>query len=67
MNSLFKTAAIILIAVLFYMCGGREKVIGVFGSNVGLDGVSRAVEVAVMNNPAAAFVFNAESVRADEC
>lgn len=67
MNSLFKTGAIILIAVLFYMCGGRERVIEVFGQNVGLDVFSHAVEVAVMNNPAAAFVFNAEDIRADEC
>jgi len=67
MKKLFKTCAIILIAVMFYLCGGRERVISVFGQNVGLDGFSRAVEVAVMNNPAAAFVFNAEDARADEC
>ena len=68
MKNFIKTVAAILIAALFFVAGGREKVIEVFGGNVGLDGFYRAVEVAVAKNPAAAFVFSMESGdMADEC
>lgn len=60
MKKLIKAIVSVLIAVLFFASGGREKVIEVFGHNVGFDGFSRTVEVAVTKNPAAAFVFNAE-------
>ena len=66
MNNLLKFAVAIVVAVMFCLCGGRERVTEVFGSNVGLDGFSRAVEVAVMNSEAA-FVFNWENSHADEC
>lgn len=66
MNNLFKLAAVIAAAAMFRVCGGREAVTEVFGSNVGLDSLSRAVEVAVMKSEAA-FVFNAEKSNADEC
>ena len=52
------TAALILIFIVFIQVGGREKVIEVFGGNVGFDSMSRAVEVAISRNPAAAMVFN---------